>query len=124
QSTLVQGVLMSSGSRHLFKLSVMALAILSGCASGPSSTPRPSSPEGLVSTGTSTTAQTSNERFVQWLAGFRESARVAGIDEATLRAALDGVRPYHRAVVADRSQPEFTRAFWDYLEGVVSDRRV
>lgn len=115
---------MSSGSRHLFKPAAMAMLILSGCASGPSSTPRASSPAATPATAQPSAAETTDERFAQWLAGFRESARAGGIDDATLTKALDGVRPYHRAVVADRAQPEFTRSFWDYLEGVVSDRRV
>lgn len=119
---------MPSGSRPLrplFKPAAMALAILSGCASGPSSTPQTSpSPAAQVPAMADGAPQASDERFAQWVAGFRESARAGGIDEATLRTALDGVRPYHRAVVADRAQPEFTRTFWDYLEGVVSDRRV
>lgn len=115
---------MPSGSRHLFKPVAMALAILSGCASGPSSTPRALSPAATPAMEASNPAESTDERFAQWLAGFRASARAGGIDDATLSAALDGVRLYHRAVVADRAQPEFTRALWDYLEGVVSDRRV
>lgn len=115
---------MPSGSRHLFKPATVVLAILSGCASGPSSTPRAPAPVATSNAAGAGTSETEDERFAQWVASFRESARAGGIDEATLRTALDGVRPYHRAVVADRAQPEFTRTFWDYLEGVVSERRV
>lgn len=69
-------------------------------------------------------AASTEQRFAEWLARFRESARAAGIDEATLDTALAGVRLQHRAVVADRSQPEFTRALWDYLDAAVSPQRV
>ncbi len=69
-------------------------------------------------------AASTEQRFAEWLARFRESARAAGIDEATLDTGLAGVRLQHRAVVADRSQPEFTRALWDYLDAAVSPQRV
>jgi membrane-bound lytic murein transglycosylase B len=64
------------------------------------------------------------QRFAQWLANFRGMARAAGIDDATLDAALDGVRLRTRAIEQDRAQPEFTRALWDYVAAVVSPQRV
>lgn len=63
-------------------------------------------------------------RFAQWLASFRASALAAGIDEATLRQALDDARLLPRVVELDRAQPEFTRAVWDYLDTAVSPQRV
>jgi len=108
-----------------FKPALLAVAVLAGCASGPSATlvsahssaAQPASPE------VSAEALT-EQRFAYWLAAFRASARDAGIDDATLDATLSKVRLYHRAVVADRAQPEFTRTFWDYLDGVITERRV
>jgi len=54
----------------------------------------------------------------------RDSARAAGIDEATLHAAFDGVQFLPRVVELDRSQPEFTRPVWDYLDRTVTPQRV
>jgi lytic murein transglycosylase len=71
-----------------------------------------------------TEAPSEQQRFTEWVAGFRESARAAGIDDATLHAAFDQVQLRHVAVQADRAQPEFTRTLWDYLDAVVSARRI
>ncbi|HIV71800.1 MAG TPA: lytic murein transglycosylase [Candidatus Aquabacterium excrementipullorum] len=107
--------------RFVGRPALLALAVLAGCASGPATPPR--SAEGGVPAAVDGQALT-EQRFAQWVAGFRESARAAGIDEATLHAALDTVQLHHRAVVADRAQPEFTRALWEYLDAVISERRV
>src|SRR5439155_21489537 len=55
---------------------------------------------------------------------FRRSARAAGIDDATLAAAFDGVQYRPRVVELDRAQPEFTRPVWSYVDGVVTPQRV
>jgi membrane-bound lytic murein transglycosylase B len=109
----------------------LALFVLSGCAStGPGSSALPP-PASAAETGASAAQATAasdealtQQRFAQWVANLRETARAAGIDEATLRAALDGLRLRPRALELDRSQPEFTRTFWDYLDTIVSPRRV
>jgi lytic murein transglycosylase len=62
--------------------------------------------------------------FARWVDDFRASARAAGISEATLKAAFDGVRELPRVVELDRAQPEFTRSVWDYLDTAVSPQRV
>ncbi len=101
---------------------LLMLAILSGCASGPGSTPRdmgtspPSSDEAR--------AASTEQRFADWVSRFRDTARAEGIDEATLHAALDGVQLRPRAIAQDRAQPEFTRTLWDYLDAVVSSQRI
>ena len=97
-------------------LIMAALAALSGCASVPDTAP--SAPFAVIS------EATTDQRFAQWVANFRESARAAGINDATLHAALDTVQLRHQAVQADRAQPEFTRTFWDYLDAVVSSKRI
>jgi len=55
---------------------------------------------------------------------FRATARAAGIDEPTLRAALDDIHHLPRVIELDRAQPEFTRTVWDYLDSAVSPQRV
>jgi lytic murein transglycosylase len=64
------------------------------------------------------------EQFAQWVAAFRASARAEGINEATLRMAFDNVQYLPRVIELDRSQPEFTRTVWDYLDNTVSPQRV
>lgn len=110
------------------KLAMLAFAVLSGCASGPATslhTPPASSLEGNPAHPVPPSGEVPvDQRFAQWVDSFRETARAAGIDEATLHAALDGVQLRPRAVELDRTQPEFTRTLWDYLEAVVSLQRV
>lgn len=116
----------------------LALAtLLSNCASAPSSTPSSSaSPSPAAAAQVQASASASapvgtladepdvERRFALWVQAFRPTARAAGIDEATLDAAFDGVRYVARAVDRDRAQPEFTRTVWDYLDSAVSPRRV
>jgi len=63
-------------------------------------------------------------RFALWIAKLRDTARAAGIDEATLHAALDDVHLRPKAIAQDRSQPEFTRTVWDYIDTIVSPQRI
>lgn len=117
--------------RPVFRSTLLALGVLAGCTAGPATAPQrtPAAVANPVSTAQEALGQTSSpatadERFAQWVASFRESARAQGIDDATLRAALDGVQLRQRAVEADRAQPEFTRALWDYLDAAISPQRI
>ena len=62
--------------------------------------------------------------FAAWLAGFRRDALRAGIAPQVLDEALRDLRPDPSIITADRSQPEFTRPVWEYLDGALSVRRV
>ncbi|MEM9754438.1 MAG: lytic murein transglycosylase [Pseudomonadota bacterium] len=62
--------------------------------------------------------------FRAWLTAFTRRARAAGISQATLDQAFDGVRLNATVLERDRNQSEFTRALWDYLDRAVSDTRV
>ena len=64
------------------------------------------------------------QKFLRWVAEFRDSAGVAGIDEETLKTAFDSVRFLPRVIESDQAQPEFTRNVWDYLDSAVSRQRV
>lgn len=109
--------------------------LLAGCASTPVPVPPPQ--PGRVATAPSAApvappvskqaAPVPDERqaaFSAWLAQFRQQAAAAGIQEPTLRAALDTARLLPSVVERDRSQPEFTRSVWDYLDTAVSPQRV
>ncbi len=62
--------------------------------------------------------------FSQWREQFRAEALAAGISAATFDQAFAGVQPDSAVIEADRSQPEFTRPVWQYLEGAISPQRV
>lgn len=62
--------------------------------------------------------------FNDWVADFRRQAGSSGIDAATLAAAFDSVRYQPSIIEFDRSQPEFTRPVWEYLDTAVSQSRV
>nr|CDQ33581.1 Membrane-bound lytic murein transglycosylase B precursor [Virgibacillus halodenitrificans] len=79
------------------------------------------------------TAKTSNDEqassrefagFAAWVEDYRKYAAAEGIDGATLAAAFDDVRFQPRIIELDRSQPEFSRPVWAYLDTAVSDQRV
>jgi membrane-bound lytic murein transglycosylase B len=62
--------------------------------------------------------------FADWQTSFRAQALNAGIRADVFDRAFAGVTPDMKVVKADRSQPEFTRPVWEYLEGAISDARV
>ncbi|WP_044872294.1 lytic murein transglycosylase [Pseudomonas sp. LFM046] len=62
--------------------------------------------------------------FDAWRDGFRRQALASGIDTATFDRAFAGITPDASVITADRSQPEFTRPVWEYLEGAISPYRV
>ncbi|WP_327438959.1 lytic murein transglycosylase [Pseudomonas donghuensis] len=64
------------------------------------------------------------QSFAQWQAGFRQQALQAGINTSTFDRAFLGVIPDMDVIKADRSQPEFTRPVWEYLDGALSPLRV
>lgn len=70
------------------------------------------------------TAEDKQQDFASWIAAFRMRARAAGITDATLNAAFDGIQELPRVVELDRSQPEQTKAIWEYLDSAISPTRV
>ncbi|MFY0991357.1 lytic murein transglycosylase [Halomonas sp. C05BenzN] len=111
----------------------MLLALLAGCQSSP---PSEASVANAAAEGAEAPAAHAGDGsrehaaeappadFSAWLAGFRREARAEGISEATLARALDAVRYRPRVIELDRSQPEFVRPIWQYLDSAVSARRV
>jgi membrane-bound lytic murein transglycosylase B len=59
-----------------------------------------------------------------WVLGFRNRALAAGVSAATFDAAMRGVSYDPKIVEKDRSQNEFTKTIWDYLDTAVSEDRV
>ncbi|RRV22796.1 lytic murein transglycosylase [Stutzerimonas nitrititolerans] len=68
--------------------------------------------------------ETTQPSFSEWREQFREEALAAGITADTFERSFAGVQPDPSVIEADRSQPEFTRPVWQYLEGAISPQRV
>ena len=69
-------------------------------------------------------AVTDKQDFQNWLQSLRREARVKGISDATLNAALKDIAPAPKVITLDRHQPEFTQTFWSYLNQRVNEKRV
>ncbi|MEB0041094.1 MULTISPECIES: lytic murein transglycosylase [unclassified Pseudomonas] len=82
----------------------------------------PTTPPGIVTDATDFDFQPTIS-FSAWEAGFRVDAIKAGIKPDLFDQAFAGVLPDMSVVKADRSQPEFTRPVWEYLDGAVSAAR-
>ncbi|WP_347928106.1 lytic murein transglycosylase [Pseudomonas helvetica] len=64
------------------------------------------------------------QTFEEWEAGFRQDALAAGIRPDVFDRAFAGITLDMSVIRADRSQPEFTRPVWEYLDGALSAARV
>jgi len=69
-------------------------------------------------------ARAAEADFAAWLAGFRRDAAAQGVPNATLDAALRGVRPIPKVVELDQRQPETTLTLAQYLSKVVKPERI
>jgi membrane-bound lytic murein transglycosylase B len=78
----------------------------------------------LVASAGPALAQPGDESFADWLAGFRVRLEASGASPETVGAMLDGLEPEMRIIQADRSQPEFVRPVWEYLDIAASDLRI
>jgi membrane-bound lytic murein transglycosylase B len=117
-------------ARHWLVLALLATFVVAGCASTPPVQPEALVPWKVVASPSPVDAAPMideagrSEQFARWVAGFRTSARGAGIDEATLHLAFDTARLVPSVIASDRTQPEFTRAVWDYLDSALSPQRI
>ena len=64
------------------------------------------------------------QTFAEWQAGFRKEALAAGIRADVFDRAFANVSFDESVIRADRSQPEFARPVWEYLDGALSPLRV
>lgn len=63
--------------------------------------------------------------FTNWIAQFQGEARLAGISDAVLSRAFQGISTPDESVLrAARYQPEFVRPIWEYLDSAVSSSRI
>ncbi|NLC22845.1 MAG: lytic murein transglycosylase [Halomonadaceae bacterium] len=124
---------------HSLLIALFFSLLLAGCQSAPSqqvsaNEHQPDEAEPVESANVSTNSvdgetersqeSDSPASFETWLTEYRRYAAAQGISEATLLSALDGVRYRPRVLELDRSQPEFVRPIWQYLDSAVSQTRV
>ena len=64
-------------------------------------------------------AQAQQQTWEEFLEGVRAEASAAGISEATLAAALNGLQPIPRVIEFDQRQPEGTVTFDEYMKSRV-----
>ena len=103
---------------RLFTL--LPLALLSACADSAVAVVTPSEPLAVITPA----PYESKVDFATWVTHFKARAQAAGIEPWLLTQAFDGLTPDHSVIEADRSQPEFSRPIWEYLEGALSSVRV
>lgn len=111
-----------------------ALSIVVACAAEPpatdsATTEQPKSatnsqPEPALEPGQVAEAADPKQSFEQWREGFRREALQAGIPASLFERAFADITPDPSIIAADRSQPEFTRPVWQYLDGALSKQRV
>ena len=81
-------------------------------------------PTVTISPSKADTFEQPTQSFASWQAAFRQEALSAGIQAAVFDAAFKGVSPDMAVIRADRSQPEFSRPVWEYLDSAISTARV
>lgn len=128
-------------ARMLMMTLLLSSGVMQGCQAGASPSSQASPSATTEETGKSKVQNTTKaaetpaaesddqtpaerESFEQWVSEFRQTAQAQGITPATLDEALAGVRYQPRIIELDRSQPEFTRAIWEYLDSAVPSSRV
>ena len=79
---------------------------------------------GALLTGSAMAQEEGAESFAEWREGVRSEALELGISAATFDTAFVDVEPIPRVIELDRSQPEVTLTFDQYVERVVPDSRV
>jgi len=106
-------------------ITFLAFSGLTACA-GPLESPRPPSRAGspMQPDAIPAAAPEVQRGFENWLASFRPTALSAGISEATWTRATRDLRYNPRVIERDRSQAEFTKSIWEYLDSAVSDTRI
>lgn len=95
----------------------LATLAVAGCASVPA-------PVSSSVANTEGAGLAQEQKFEQWVANFYTTAQASGIDASTLQSAFSSVQFLARVIELDRSQPEFNRPVWAYLDSAVSAQRI
>jgi peptidoglycan lytic transglycosylase B len=65
-----------------------------------------------------------SEQFNAWKRGFMTRALAKGYDSHLLDLTIGQAKINPKAIASNKSQPEFTRAIWVYIDGVMSKSRL
>ncbi|MEO1039137.1 MAG: lytic murein transglycosylase [Pseudomonadota bacterium] len=65
-----------------------------------------------------------DQPFEQWRDGFTAELAADGVSPDIITSMFEGVTPDERIIDRDRSQPEFVRPVWVYLDSAVSETRI
>ena len=113
--------------KYLTAFSLVLLTPLAACASVPeTSQPVPRLKPITVKTAPKNVASDASqaERFTAWKRDFISRALAKGYDSNLLRTTIGQAKINPKAILKDQNQPEFTRAIWVYIDGVVSETRM
>ncbi|MFP3981809.1 MAG: lytic transglycosylase domain-containing protein [Desulfobacterales bacterium] len=111
--------------KYAWKNAVFAMAAVAALALGLLCTPVQAGPQDRAKKADSRASEEFSSRdFQAWMAELRDEARATGISEETLDATLLDIVPVKRVIELDRSQPEFTQTFREYLGQRVTEERV
>ena len=112
-------------------IAASSVILLVACAEKPTAAdaqPLPVTPPAPAVTTSAPVADTLEiqpaQSFSEWQANFRAQALKAGINPLVFDNAFKDITPDMGVIKADRSQPEFSRPVWEYLEGALSPLRV
>lgn len=103
---------------------IIVLVTGASCAFGAAGTARAQAIANEVAMTTAPDPAPSAAGFAAWKTAFATRAVAAGIDAATLDAALREASFDPKVLERDRNQNEFTKTIWDYLDTAVSDDRI
>ena len=112
-------------------IAASSVILLVACAEKPTAADAQPLPVTPTATAVTTSAASTDvpdiqpaQSFSEWQANFRVQALNAGISPHVFDNAFAGITPDMSVIKADRSQPEFSRPVWEYLDGALSPLRV
>jgi len=116
-------------SRSLISVLTLSLLGLSACAATPEAEAE-SSPQLRSASPAATTPQNTRtglsqqERFNIWKSDFISRAATKGYDRAMVERLILPAKIEERALERDKTQPEFSKPIWSYVDGAASATRL
>ena len=118
----------------MFKILAAFSLALSACASAPVPSPAVPAPAPTAQTATSKPAPvlvnpapiklTQAQEFANWKADFTARALAKGYEEILVTSVIQPAKVNPKAIYKDKNQPEFSKPFWAYIDGVSSEARL
>jgi len=102
-------------------IAVLSFALIACVSTPASSQPVPKLPQTVAEKAAEAEQK---EMFNTWKRDFTARALAKGYDSDLLRTTIGQAKINPKAITRNTSQPEFTRAIWVYIDGVMSDSRL